>query len=64
MEMEEQQRHFGQQVEMIKSRTHRPLRSREEQIAHTYSWQQPADLGDLRPDIDKLLEQKDGVQLT
>lgn len=31
---------------------------------HAYSWQKPNDLGDLRPDIDKLLEQKDGVQLT
>lgn len=31
--------------------------------SHSYSWQQPNDLGDLRPDIDKLLEQKDGVNL-
>lgn len=30
---------------------------------HAYSWQQPNDLGDLRPDIDELLEQKEGVNL-
>lgn len=38
--------------------------SQQELAGHTYSWQQPNDLGDLRPDIDELLEQKDGVQLT
>lgn len=36
----------------------------DEVVEHAYSWQQPNDLGDLRPDIDKLLEQKDGVRLT
>ena len=30
---------------------------------HAYSWQQPNDLGDLRPDIDELLEQKEAAQL-